>query len=80
MPEDTTYNGWTNYETSCVNLWIDNDQGSQEYWRDQAKEHWENPIKLLADFSRSERARAGLAAQLKDEIEDDNPLADDASM
>jgi len=33
MPDETTmsdeqgYNGWTNYETWCVNLWLTNDQG-----------------------------------------------------
>ena len=27
------YNGWTNYETWCVNLWLDND-GSANYLRD----------------------------------------------
>jgi len=31
------YNGWTNYETWCVNLWMDNEEKSQDYWRDQAK-------------------------------------------
>jgi len=25
-----TYNGWSNYPTWAVNLWIDNDQGIQE--------------------------------------------------
>lgn len=25
----TEYNGWTNWETWCVNLWLDNDQGTQ---------------------------------------------------
>lgn len=28
----TNYQGWTNYETRLVKLWIDNDQWSQEYW------------------------------------------------
>jgi hypothetical protein len=31
------YNGWTNYETWAVKLWIDNDQGSQDYWLSEAK-------------------------------------------
>lgn len=31
-----TYNGWTNYETWCVNLWLDNDQNSSEFWRERA--------------------------------------------
>ena len=35
---DTTYNGWTNYETWVTKLWIDNDQGSQEYWQERAEE------------------------------------------
>lgn len=29
----TKYNGWTNYETWLVNLWIDNDEGSQRFWQ-----------------------------------------------
>ena len=28
MSEDQRYNGWTNYETWCVKLWIDNDWSS----------------------------------------------------
>jgi hypothetical protein len=33
---DQTYNGWTNYETWLVNLWIDNSEGEQQYWHDRA--------------------------------------------
>ncbi|HIG58267.1 MAG TPA: hypothetical protein EYQ21_02540 [Flavobacteriales bacterium] len=25
VTENKTYNGWTNYETWCVSLWLDND-------------------------------------------------------
>ena len=32
------YNGWYNYETWLVNLWMDNDQGSHETWREVARE------------------------------------------
>jgi hypothetical protein len=27
--KDTTYNGWANYETWAVALWIDNEEGTQ---------------------------------------------------
>lgn len=32
------YNGWKNYETWVVNLWIDNDQGFADTWRERAEE------------------------------------------
>lgn len=32
------YNGWTNYETWCVKLHIDNDESSQRYWEREAKD------------------------------------------
>lgn len=38
MSEDKKYNGWTNYETWNVALWLDNEEGSYNYWRETAQE------------------------------------------
>ena len=35
MDKDTTYNGWTNYETWLVALHINNDEGTYRYVRDE---------------------------------------------
>lgn len=61
------YNGWSNYETWCANLWIDNEQGSQEYWREQSQAALES-----ADWDIDE-AVSTLAEQLKSEHEESMP-------
>jgi len=60
---DNRYNGWDNYETWLVKLWIDNDQGSQEYWQERAEELHKN----------SETPAADLADELKTSHEDGLP-------
>jgi hypothetical protein len=35
---DHSYNGWTNYETWLVALWIDNEQGTHEQRREMARD------------------------------------------
>jgi hypothetical protein len=78
---DRTYNGWTNYETWCVNLWIDNDKGSQDFVRDQAREFYDE---AKADtvghvvWTQSETARFRLADWLKDHWEENRPELPDA--
>ncbi len=75
---ETTYNGWTNYETWLVNLWMDNEQGSHEFWRSIASEHYENaePTKYL---TRTEAACFELADYMKLHFENWSPLDSEAS-
>ena len=55
---DTTYNGWTNYETWAVKLWIDNDEGEYFYWRDMAEDHNGNAYGLAKELKRHYEALA----------------------
>jgi len=36
--QEEGYQGWKNYETWAVALWLDNDRGSYEYWRKRIQE------------------------------------------
>lgn len=38
MVTEKGYNGWTNYETWVINVWIGNDRGSHDYWKERTKE------------------------------------------
>jgi hypothetical protein len=65
------YNGWTNYETWCVNLWMSNDQGSDEHFREMAQEvydHSKSDIDKV--FSQEENATLTFRDQLKEEFEE----------
>lgn len=68
-----SYNGWTNYETWNVSLWIDNEEGSYRHWRSQAEEVYRDaePRSIL---TRKEVASHKLADMLKEEVCDGNPL------
>ncbi len=57
-----TYNGWTNYETWNVNLWLTNDEGSYSMVREMAVR--------CAD---TETSRADLADELKALVEEMMP-------
>jgi hypothetical protein len=66
---DTKYNGWTNYETWNYALWLDNDQGSSEYWNEQAQSAYDN-ADSDRDFTKPQRATLDLADTLKAECEE----------
>ena len=57
------YQGWTNYETWAVALWIDNEEGSYRYWRERAEE-------LLEQGTKKKDAINELAQMMKNEHEE----------
>ena len=76
--EKNGHNGWTNYETWVVALWIDQDHGSYKYWRETAAEARSVAANCpqVADgtWSKKDAGRFQLADWLKEEITDAMPL------
>lgn len=69
-----TYNGWTNYETWAVNLWLSNDEGSYRYSAGLADDAW-NDTEASKRNTRKENAADALAEQLKDMHDEAMPEA-----
>ncbi len=65
------HNGWTNYPTWAVKLWMDNDEASQNYWQEEAKRFADIEADRVAGYK--ERAIYGLAKQLRDEHDEATP-------
>ncbi len=70
MTADKTYNGWTNYETWNVKLWMDNDEGSYLASEEAAQEAWADTDPDETTEERTEEAVRTLADRLKDEHEE----------
>lgn len=76
------YNGWWNYETWVVKLWLDNEQSNSEYWNQATLEAWqtaeETPSAVFRmtgtePFTTAERAVYQLEKQLQLEHEEALP-------
>ncbi len=65
--ETKTYNGWTNYETWNVKLWIDNEEGDYRYWLEIAEELWDENKRYKDEFI------TAMADRLESEIKDNAP-------
>jgi hypothetical protein len=66
---EKTYNGWTNYETWVVNLWMDNDEPSYRHHKGMAQEAYD-AAEQDKYFTREERATLDLSDMLKEEYEE----------
>jgi hypothetical protein len=80
MSSDNTYNGYKNYETCTVCLWLNNDQVSQQAWTEEARgvraEAAECQQVKEGIWSAPQAERFLLADALKNDVEDRSPLKD----
>ena len=53
-PPDTSYNGWKNWETWCVNLWLDNDSPATSDYLYELSNRKHNAPHILADILREQ--------------------------
>jgi hypothetical protein len=60
-----SYNGYTNYETWAVQLWIDNSESSSNYWRRLAEEIYNHQASEQVHFSKVDDAICLLTEKLK---------------
>lgn len=74
------YNGWSNYQTWNVHLWLSNDENAYRAWRRSAAECWEAADPEPSFGTRSDEARRTLADRIRDSVVDDHPLVDSPSM
>ena len=72
MATKKEYNGWYNYETWLVKLWIDNEEGSSRYWDETAQEVYDES-EAETSFTREERATLDLSDRLKNEFDEAQP-------
>jgi len=63
--QDTTYNGWSNYPTWNIKLWMDNDQGSYEYWQERANECYQEAEPQYEGQPKLDEATLMLAGEIE---------------
>lgn len=68
------YQGYENYATWAVNLWLSNDEGDYHFWSERAAEHLEQTE------GDADQATVNLGDEIKEAINDSAPLSDRASL
>lgn len=78
--EPKGYNGWANYETWAVNMWLTNDEGMASDLNDRAESAWtdaeDDSNTTDGIWTRSQTARFRLADALKELVGDMDPSED----
>lgn len=69
LPE---YNGWRNYPTWNVALWLQNDEPSYRYWTARAQAIYDD-TQVDSEQKRRDKATVALANEIKAEIEENTP-------
>ena len=67
------YNGWRNYETWNLKLWIDNDQGLSEHWQEAAQTAFDDTDETDDTDTRKREAAEALAEQLESDTRENAP-------
>lgn len=62
------HNGWFNYETWLVKLWMDNEESSSGYWAQEASDSYANAV-AESGLNRKEQAACDLSEKLKENHE-----------
>jgi hypothetical protein len=75
---DKTYNGWTNYETWVINLWMSNEEGTYRYWQEATADevlglHVYRVMRDHDEEDEKQSAISDLADRLKSEHEEGMP-------
>ena len=66
MAADESYNGWKNYPTWCVNLWLSNDEPLYREALERTRETTENPPHTSEYWNGEQTKRYNVADMLKD--------------
>lgn len=84
LRESKEYNGWSNYSTWDVHLWLTNDQGTYNLCRELARESVEEASTCSqieeGIWTEVQARRFLLADRLRDHIDEINPLVGEASL
>lgn len=71
--ERKEYNGWTNYETWVVNLWLNDSANSQGYWQEMTGNCF-GSTKASEHLTHEEETCYKLAGLIKDDLELNSPI------